>query len=240
VNLLIIDTETTGLNPAHDRVIELGAILYSVTHRTVLHQLSTLLVAPDNPAEHINRIPAQVLPSLSERLVDQTLAVFEAMVQEASFAVAHNAAFDRQWFDGRHLPVLQKSGQPMQWLCTMEDFTFPWQTRPGDSLINLALAHGVGVSSAHRALTDCQLIAALYDRMEDLPQMIEQALRPKVLARALVSYDDRQLAKDAGFRWNGETRTWTRRMVEADAWQLPFKVMVVEEPALESEKSLQF
>jgi DNA polymerase III subunit epsilon len=228
LNLLIIDTETTGLDPACDRVIELGAILYSVEHQTVLHQLSTLLAAPDNPAERINRIPAAVLPTIKPILMQQSLLIFQALVEEASYAVAHNVEFDRKWFNGQHLPELQRQGQLLPWLCTMEDFTFPAQNRAGDSLINLVLAHGIGVGSAHRALTDCQLIAALFDRMTDLPSLIAAAGQPKATFQAVVDYADRQLAKAAGFRWNAESRTWVRRMAEAETVQLPFAVIKVE------------
>jgi DNA polymerase III subunit epsilon len=224
LNLLIIDTETTGLNPTCDRVIELGAILYSVEYQTVLHQLSTLLSAPDNPAERINRIPAAVLPTISPVLMQQSLLIFQTMVDQADYVVAHNAAFDRKWFNGTHLPELHRQGDPLPWLCTMDDFTFPLQNRSGDSLINLALAHGIGVGSAHRALTDCQLIAALFDRMDDLSNLIALARQPKIMFQAMVEYDDRHLAKSAGFKWNSDHRVWLRRMTEAEALQLPFAV----------------
>ncbi|MGB7275923.1 MAG: 3'-5' exonuclease [Geitlerinemataceae cyanobacterium] len=231
-NLLIIDTETTGLNPEDDRVIELGAILYNVDYQTVLHQISMLCPAPENPAEKINRIPSSVLPTIEPNLQRWMLLTFEQMVKHASYAVAHNAEFDRQWFDDRHLPKLMKEDRPMQWLCTMDDFTWPRQNRPGESLVTLALAHGIGVSSAHRALTDCQLIAALFDRMDkdQLSELIAAAARPKYLFKADVSYDDRQLAKDAGFKWNPDRKMWTRKMVEEDTQLLPFRVVKIQQP----------
>jgi DNA polymerase-3 subunit epsilon len=65
----------------------------------------------------------------------------------------------------------------------------------------------------HRALNDCLLIAALFDRADDLQSLFEFAMRPKAMFVALVSYDDRDLAKKAGFRWNepGYERMWVRR-----------------------------
>jgi DNA polymerase-3 subunit epsilon len=106
----------------------------------------------------------------------------------------------------------------------MEDFVFPKQNRPGESLITLALNHGIGVSSAHRALTDCTLIAALFDRVANLEALIEQAKRPKALFKAEVSYDDRQLAKNAGFKWDGTGKRWIRRMAQEDTLHLEFPV----------------
>ncbi|MGB3612794.1 MAG: hypothetical protein WBA10_03305, partial [Elainellaceae cyanobacterium] len=79
----------------------------------------------------------------------------------------------------------------------------------------------------HRALTDCQLIAELFNRIthEELAALIKQAIRPKAFFKADVSYNNRHLAKDAGFRWDGEKRMWTRWMAKEDAAQLPFRVV---------------
>jgi DNA polymerase III subunit epsilon len=93
--------------------------------------------------------------------------------------------------------------------------------------VNLALNHGIGVSSAHRALTDCQLIAALFDRMDDLEGMINKADRPKAVYRAQVSFEEKDLAKAAGFRWNPDKRMWIRRMATADTLKLQFPVQEI-------------
>jgi DNA polymerase III subunit epsilon len=228
MKVLIIDTETTGLDAKRDWIIEIGAVLYSVTHRTTLFQFSTLLNAPDNAAEHINRIPAAVLPEICINTQQIFIDTLQQLAQAANYAIAHNAAFDEQWFDGSHLPILNNiAAEPLKWLCTLEDFTFPQQTRQGESLVNLALNHGIGVSSAHRALTDCQLIAALFDRMDDLEGMINKADRPKALYKAQVPYEKKDLAKTAGFKWNADKKIWTRRMATADTLKLPFPVQEI-------------
>ena len=232
MKLLIIDTETTGLNAQTDRTIEVAAILYSVPHRTTLFQLSTLLNAPNNDAEHINRIPHAVLPEVCQKTQQSFIDILQNISHDADYAIAHNAAFDKQWFDGSHLPILTTiSNEPLKWLCTLEDFSFPKQSRQGENLVSLALNHGIGVSSAHRALTDCSLIAALFDRMEDLEDMIENAKMPKALFRADVSFDDKDLAKNAGFKWNTDLgkQQWTRRMSKADREKLRFPVIRMSE-----------
>ena len=55
-NLLILDTETTGLDAHTDFCIEVGAILFNVGKRSVLSQISFLLPVNENPAESINKI----------------------------------------------------------------------------------------------------------------------------------------------------------------------------------------
>jgi DNA polymerase-3 subunit epsilon len=49
------------------------------------------------------------------------------------------------------------------------------------------------------------------------------------LVRAKVSYDDRQLARDAGFRWNDPIKgAWARRMSAREIQELSFPVVPVD------------
>ncbi|MGK7906587.1 MAG: 3'-5' exonuclease [Synechococcus sp.] len=224
MNVLIIDTETTGLDPKQHRVIELGAILYSCTHQSTLHQLSVLLPTEVNPQEKLNGISAAASRAVSPPLLQQSLDIFKRLVHEADYAIAHNASFDRQWFDGHPLPELMKGDVPLPWLCTMSDFRWPLAAKQGGSLVSLALDYGIGVNAAHRALTDCQLIAMLFDRVDDLETLFAVAMQPKYLYRAHVSYTDRNLAKEAGFRWNSKDKVWSCKLGEQEVAALPFAV----------------
>lgn len=113
MKLLIIDTETTGLTPADSTVIELGAVLFDVELRSVICQISFLLPSLTNEAEFVNRIQ----PELTMRVPDLTspmAASFWAMVSEADYAVAHNSAFDRQWFGGERLTAFDAAAVDLQ------------------------------------------------------------------------------------------------------------------------------
>jgi DNA polymerase-3 subunit epsilon len=221
-NVLILDTETTGIDPAKDHVIEVGAILYSIEHATVLEAFSSLICAESNEAEAINRIPAAALRSSAQHKA-YALKSLLLMADRSDAFVAHRAEFDRSFLS----PLAPFFGE-RPWICSKYDIQWPKQTRPGSSLVPLALEHDLGVAYAHRALTDCDLIARLFTRSRelgsDLDVMLTRAMRPKAEFVALVSYDDRQLAKDAGFQWNGDTRLWTKRCFIDDASALPFKV----------------
>ncbi|GAB1544886.1 hypothetical protein NUACC21_75620 [Scytonema sp. NUACC21] len=144
--------------------------------------------------------------------------------------MAHNAEFDKKWFGcanngGSVLPtLLNRNDEPLPWLCTCTDFEWPRQTRPRQSLIELAAAHDIGIFGLHRALTDCQLIASLFDRMEDLTGMFDKALSPKAMFKANVTYENRELAKQVGFKWVPESKSWMRRMAVEDTLNLPFSV----------------
>ena len=223
--LLIIDTETTGLDPKRGQCLEVGAILFHAPQRAVLAQHSFLLPVETNAAESINRIPAEV--TRLDQPWRQGLDYFQALLDAADLLVAHNAGFDRQWFGKDQLPAVSKP-----WLCTMEDIAWPVdrQLRSRPSVRDLALAYGVPVWAAHRALTDCIYLAEVFARCKDLETLLLHGLEPRRLMRAQVSYAQRHLAKEAGFRWNDPIQgAWTRRLSNREAAKLEFEVVAIDQ-----------
>lgn len=221
--LLIVDTETTGLDPDIHECLEIGAILFDVKSRSVLAQQSFLLPVLENGAEKINRIPAEIT-QISQPW-QAGLTYLDSLIQVADVMVAHNVAFDRQWFGKEPLPKISKN-----WICSMEDITWPssLNIRIRPSVRDLALAYGVPVWNAHRALTDCIYLSEVLSRCDNLEELLIQGLQPRVLMRAQVSYDQRQLAKNAGFRWNDPVvGAWSRRLTNQEASELDFEVVPV-------------
>lgn len=224
--LLILDTETTALTPAQGQCIEVGAILFSVPTRTVLTQVSFLLPCENNPAEAINGIAASA--TRLQQPWPEALTCFNAMVEACDAVLAHNAAFDRQWFSSAN-PPLTELDRP--WICSMDDMRWPSdrQLKPNPSVRDLALAYGVPVWAAHRALTDCIYLAQVLERCDELEQQLQAALEPRRLYKAQLSYSERHLAKKAGFRWNDAVQgAWTRRLSQREAKALPFSVVTLE------------
>lgn len=219
-NLLLIDCETTGTDPQKDKLCEIGAILFSVKHKAVIQQLSFLCPVQENPAFHVNKIPADLL--------DETMSTFltgevcfdalEEMFSAADACVAHNAEFDRQWVPNW---MLRKP-----WICTCSGISWP-DLRPRPSLRDLALHYGVPVWAAHRALTDCTYMAQVFERDELLEEHLSEGLLPQKLVCALVGFEGKELAKAAGFYWAAETKKWMRKCNEKQIAALPFHVRVV-------------
>ncbi len=220
--VLLLDVETTGTDPARDHAIEVGAVLFSVKHGCAVQSFSCLIGGVDatNEAEHVNRIPVGTLVDEGREATEAWDAVSE-IVAGCDAVLAHSADFDRSFS-----PPWLRDNYP--WICTMQDLDWPRQTKPGQSLVSLALAHDLGVATAHRALADCDLIARLLTRVRemgvDLDAFLARGMRPKAMFQALVSYDDRKLASDAGFRWNepGREKMWTRSVAIDDVAGLPF------------------
>lgn len=218
-NVTILDTETQGLDPAVDQAIEVAAILYSVEHATVLAAYSTLLHAEGNPCEAINRIPAAALRTAPGRADGPWAPVFD-FAGRSDAILAHNADFDRGF-----VPSELRDAKP--WICTQRDIEWPRHAKANPSLVAVALEHDLGVAAAHRALADCDLIARLLTRARelgaDLDAMLARGLRPKGDFIALVSFEEKDKAKAAGFTWNPAARQWQRRMAIEDAAALPFR-----------------
>jgi DNA polymerase-3 subunit epsilon len=221
--VVIVDTETSGLSPATDHVIELGYVLWSVEHRCMLEVFSGLLPCATNAAEAVNGIPQAALPSEGEEWQD-TWDLLDGAICRADAVCAHQADFDRAFCE-RHV----KTDKP--WICTREDVRFP-RAGTGTSLIATALAHGVAVVAAHRAINDCLTLVRLFEAVPDIAERLEaglaHAMLPKVRLMSLAPYEERETVKAHGFKWLPELKIWVRTMAVQDAAALPFRTRQVE------------
>jgi DNA polymerase-3 subunit epsilon len=216
--ILLCDTETSSLEPADGHLLELGMLRWSVEHRTTIAQASWLVRAPGNPAEPHNGIPPAVLPEGQNQ--DVVLDAFRRWSGSVDAIVAHNGDFDQKW-----LPAV---GKP--WIDSAWDVDWP-RVGNGRKLIDLALAHGLAVLDAHRALSDCLLLARLLERVaelgHDVGQLLARAMRPKVKVIAEVPFEQKDEAKAAGFRWEPyPVKKWWRMMPAEDIAALPFPTRV--------------
>lgn len=210
-NVTIIDFETTGLNPKEDCVIEVGAILYSVRYQATLAQCSTLIPVDANHKENINKIKAEWTQGGFTGF-GYAFDLIEQYINRSDYIVAHGKSFDSQWTFGDSECLLG-----CEWLCTYEDFIWPHNPKPCN-LIQTAVNHGVAVTSAHRALVDCQLIASLFDRATDLQGLFAQAIArsndPWEVVIAQVCYQDKDKPKAQGFNWNRDyaPELWSKKV----------------------------
>ena len=218
--ILILDTETTGLDEKKDEIIEIGCILFNVTSKSVLSQVSFLFPVSSNEAEHINGISAEV--TNIKQPWEEGLNFFLKLVDCSDLIVAHNVEFDKKWFGKGKLPKLEK-----KWICSLEDINWSFQrnlkNRP--SVTDLALSFSIPVWSLHRALSDCLYISEVFKRCDDLEELLIKATEPRFLYKALVSYEERLLAKKAGFLWNNLAQgAWAKKLTAEEANSLDFKV----------------
>jgi DNA polymerase-3 subunit epsilon len=210
--ITIVDTETTGTDVKKDELLEVSWALMHVGTAQVLEVHSALFHATGNRGEAINGISPKLLAVSEKQRGPVNLG------REVVAVVAHNASFDRQW---------GAVDTTAPWLCTQDDWHWP-KAGSSRSLVSLALAHGVGVSQAHRAFADVLTLAALLERVHEtvpLYAQLEFAMKPRATFIARVSYADRELAKTYGFRWQAESKTWVKRMLVEETKNLPFDVV---------------
>jgi exodeoxyribonuclease X len=193
---LVVDTETTGIDPATCRVVELAWVLADLEH--VLTAGSTL-VNPGCP------IPPEA--SAVHHLVDEDVASAPTLGQAisqmgdglrpwggmAAFA-AHNAAFDSAF-----LPSLQRV---RPWVCTyrLARRLLPDAPAYGNQFLRYFLKLQVPEAqglAAHRALADAYVTAALLRRL--VPMALENAHGCLALEAFVHELDQPILLKTCGF-----------------------------------------
>ena len=224
--ITILDVETTGLDPETDAVIEVAAILYDTQHRAILQQVSTLLPVAANPAETVNGISLDMVNASNNHAWDSQDSITDAiveMMEDSAYIVAFNSDFDQSFIETMGDTAWQVE---TPW-ADAAAITYPRMGHKRD-LVNIALANGIPIVNAHRALDDCRILAELLSKVPDLDEQLARAARSKATVKALVSYNQRDLAKAAGFIWDAIVpRAWAKRMPLEDAEALPFPVEVV-------------
>jgi DNA polymerase III epsilon subunit-like protein len=126
-------------------------------------------------------LASRIAQSHRATLCRSIASILKRLVGRAHHIVAHNADFDRSFVS----PALRA----LPWADSMSDIDWG-RGKVGGSLTALALAHDVGVVSAHRAMADVDVLVRTFQAAQrlgaDLPAMLTRALRPKVLVQALV------------------------------------------------------
>ncbi len=210
--VLILDTETTGLDSSKDRLIELALILVDVDKATGL---------PLQVQEVFDELedPGRLIPAEATRVTGITDAMVagkrlnEARVAElmagVDLVIAHNARFDRGFMENR-LPAFAK----LSWACSVSEID--WQAQGRGSAKLEFLAHELGFFyDAHRAEMDCHALLAVL--AAPLPNTGETGLARLLAAAQATSYRVQATgspfsSKDAlrarGYRWDAERKVW--------------------------------
>jgi len=231
--LLLLDLETSGLDPAKDCPVEAAWAVYSLEHRAMIRAVSVLVDARTyrgDSADQIRDLSSlhKVTPAMWEAGTDwaRVEAAIKSTLPQVDAIVAHNASFDRRWFRDEAI-------QAKPWICTLHGVTWP-EAGKAKRLGDIALEHGVAMVEAHRALPDVLTLARLLHAVarlgHDVPTMLSRGLRPTSLyavAETDFNAERNALAKEHGFAWVGERKSWERTMADEDAAGLPFRVRKV-------------
>ncbi len=209
---VILDTETTGLDPAVDELIELALVRFQWD--TATGQVLQVVASYDALEQPVGAIPASATrihgitaDMVQGQRIDE--ARVGALLRDVSLVIAHNAAFDRQFAEKR-FPLFQS----IPWSCSLKEI--PWAEEGfGSAKLDYLLGCTGYFHEAHRAEADC--MALLQILQYPLPVSGQRGMQ--LLFRAQhrsgiriwarnSPFEQKDQLKQLGYRWEPSERCW--------------------------------
>jgi hypothetical protein len=141
---LIVDIETTGLDPACDRIIELACLPFHFSSEGVLYDVLPGYAGFEDPGQPLHEDVVRLTGITNDQLLGHKLDdhAVTALAAPANLIIAHNAVFDRCFLERRFPLFVDKP-----WACSFGQV--PW-TEEGfgsaklDYLLRLLLRRSPG------------------------------------------------------------------------------------------------
>jgi DNA polymerase-3 subunit epsilon len=218
---IIIDLETTGLDPLKDEVIELGAVKFRYTAGDVITGVSAIFQAFNQPSGSIPAAVRELTGITDEMVAGHTIdgPALDGFVADASVIIAHNAGFDRK-FAERFWPAFEHKN----WACSANEIDWTAYGFGGAKLGYLLAESGL-FHDAHRAVDDCHALLEILTRplpttpSTALSALLDRARRRSVRVWAENSpFELKDVLKKRGYRWSdgadGMPRSWFIEVAE--------------------------
>jgi DNA polymerase III epsilon subunit-like protein len=225
---LALDFESTGLDFVKDRIIEVGAVLWSTGQRKCLESQGFLVKSDVPVSAEITKITGITQSAVDKFGYDSagSLETVMDLIASADAVIGHNVTrFDRKMLYAWAAREGINDLPDMLWIDTFTDLPDTFATKLG----YMAADSGFVNLFPHSALTDCLTVLKLVEKY-DIEKVIERAKSPMVVVQAHQDRGQNELAKKAKFRWRPETKQWWKFVKEIDleafAKDLPFDVSV--------------
>jgi DNA polymerase-3 subunit epsilon len=219
----IVDTETTGTDPANDRIIELAVVVfeYSAASGDVGRVLGSL-DALEDPGIPIPAASTAIHGITDEMVAGRRIddAAVARLLDGVGIVIAHNAGFDRKFLEPR-LPVFTA----LPWGCSWQEV--PWSEAGIESskLEYLAYRHGF-FYEGHRAEIDCLALLEVLRRPfaesggTALRRLLDSARAPSYRLWASNSpFESKDVLKKRGYWWDAGRRCWYGEVRSREAVQ---------------------
>ncbi len=198
--MVLLDTETTGLSSDNASIIELGMVkvTYSPSAQRIVSILDVVSMYED-PSRPIPELVTKLTGITNEMVqgqhIDDTLV--DCWFAEDPLVVAHNARFDRPFFEKRFVGL-----RHLAWGCSASEIDWKGLGFESCKLEYLLLRLGwfyVG----HRAVTDCLAIAWLFYLLPGEWIQLSELDRRTILVRAFgAPFNVKDHLKKRGYRWH--------------------------------------
>lgn len=194
---IAFDTETTGLDPASGRIVEIGAVKFD---RCGVIARYNVLINPEMPmpeeAGKVNGITDAMLKD--KPLIADVFPDFFDFIG-TGVLVAHNAPFDINYVNAE----LKRIGKSPLANKVVDTRIFAKEVFPGLSsyaLQDLAVQFGITALEAHRAEDDARVCMELFDKilnrfLKNNPELVEK-IRAETDAASLLAPEEEQKEKD--------------------------------------------
>lgn len=221
---LVLDLETTGLSHSDNRIIELGMV--SFTYGAESGNVGEVLRSNSYFEDPGCEIPQDVidLTGITNEMVaghEIDDDVIKSHFDTVDLVIAHNAGFDRPFFDKRF-----DFGVGKPWACSLREV--PWKARgfKCEKLECLLTSKCATFFTGHRAEVDClallHLLATPFQD-EKLPMHLLLASARLNSVRIWATgapYEAKDALKARGYHWNpgdnGSPKAWWCELSEAD------------------------
>ena len=207
---LIVDLETTGVEPEHDKIIEIGLLEFALEEgcEPVVTSMYAAVEDPGVPlSDEIKKLTGLDDCFLRGRAIawDTVREYF----QRAAIVLAHNATFDRSFLLKRsELDIGHK-----HWGCSMRHVDWQGHGFRTRALNYLAADHGFVNPFAHRALFDCATtLRVISPYIQEL--VARSFLREYRLFASFAPYEVKDQLKENRYRWDAEKKVWYKDLFE--------------------------
>ncbi|MES2534706.1 MAG: 3'-5' exonuclease [Pseudomonadota bacterium] len=212
----IVDTETTGLDKDADRIIEFAMIIFEFDPASgQVFRITDIYDELEDPGMPIPAASTAVHGITDEMVAGKHIddVEVEALLQDVSLVIAHNAQFDRPFLEDR-LPVFVS----LPWGCSFQQVNWADEGLGSAKLEYLAYRLGF-FFDAHRAQADCLALLEILQR--PLPASGGMALTALLLRAAARDYrvyaikapfDSKELLKARAYRWDGDKKCWHKTL----------------------------
>lgn len=214
--ILGLDTETQGLDPTKDHVTEWGLVLWESETKQPVRISDFLVKVPGGVSSEIEKLTGITNSLLAKYGVEPAAAIkaVQAMFTQADYVCAHNSDFDLSFYQEE---CKRQKTEPLKKPVINTRVDLPaiaYTFGKSASLKYLCADHGFLLAGAHRAVCDVLGMLQLLG-MYDINEVIRRSQTENLTVRAVISYDSRHLAKEAGFYWRPEAKQWVCQ-VKAD------------------------
>ena len=222
--ILVLDTETTGLDWRAEKIIELAMLAVDIDLQTGLPigkvEVYEGFEDPGRPIPpEITKLTGITSQDVKGHQLDE--ATIKDMVERADLIVAHNAGFDRPFVENR-LEVFEHKA----WACSFAGIDWKAQGL-GSAKLEFLCSELGWFYDAHRAQVDCHALLRVLSSplkgaeekpLTGLQQLFKSAENARTIVKAFGSpFETKDKLKARGYRWDAEARVWSTAVKSAEA-----------------------